>query len=132
MIKALLRIRANKAPYKDKALILTTTPTTYTATATGATTGTILAGTDYVEAVGVGAHAPYIIKLPALAAGEVIYLRNISTLPFELQTSVMASIFFNGNENNHSIAFADNVFATAIGINATNIHLEFETYPQGD
>ena len=110
--------------------VLATTPVTVTATAT---TGTdIAAGTKYVNAKGVTGQAAYIIKLPALAAGERLFIRNISGFAFELESSASATIFINGNEADHSIEFADNVFAEVIGINATNVHVIFYTYPQGD
>ena len=131
-IKSLMRGRTNNAPYKDKALILTTTPVKVTSTVGGTLAGTIASGVKYVDAVGVTGNAAWIIILPALAAGETIYLRNISTFVFELETTASATVFFNGNEADHSVEFADNVFATAIGIDATNVHLEFATYPQGN
>ena len=65
-----------------------------TTTATGATTGTIAAGTSVVSVTSGGANE--IIILPAPVIGNVIRLIEDGTTGYELRTSAPASIGING------------------------------------
>lgn len=66
-----------------------------TATATGATTGTIPATAKVVNALGVTGQVDYIIVLPAPVAGKKLLLLG-NGYQYELQTSDPATIYLNG------------------------------------
>ena len=66
-----------------------------TATATGATTGTIAAGTSFVAVTG-GANADYIIKLPAPVVGNIIWLSPTTSTGYELRSNEPATVKING------------------------------------
>lgn len=65
-----------------------------TATETGATTGTIAAGTSFVTVT--VTNADHIVVLPPPVVGNVIWINNPGTTGFELRTSAPQTIAING------------------------------------
>lgn len=81
-----------------------------TATATGATTGTIADGTDFVTVTATDAN--YIIVLPTPTPGTVVSLRNGAT-GYELRSSAPATVAINGGVGaNVESALGANVLTT--------------------
>jgi hypothetical protein len=65
-----------------------------TATETGATAGTIAAGTSFVTVT--VTNADHIVVLPSPVVGNVIWINNPGTTGFELRTSAPQTIAING------------------------------------
>jgi hypothetical protein len=90
-----------------------------TATATGATTGTIAAAGGIQFVTVTSANADHIVILPAPTPGTIVILRNGAT-GYELRTSAPATVAINGGaEANAESAIAASTMVIAVCTTAT-------------